>query len=179
MRAPILCLLLAACGGDGELTELEGVYAVESWTVNPTACDVPGADNAFGEDFLFVKNDNFLQDFVNVVPCGSLDSCLEDARDDETVHLGGFDFIEGSDAAGWTSTSVFAFGDGNGDCQATRRITTMVAAGDAGIEIERRSSHATYAQTGDECPDEEAEEQTLDLPCDELELIAATFAAAF
>jgi hypothetical protein len=176
MRSSLLCLALAACGGGDSLTALEGVYTVSAWTRNDTACDVEGPSVLeINDPNLYIKNESFFgQEFVNVVPCASLGECQADAGDDDTLHLGQWGFQTGSDSAGWTDTSAFAFAiDGN--CEATRSETTMTSDGDT-IRIEDRSSRGNFApDAAGECSEEGALAATEGQPCVTLEVVTATF----
>ena len=43
LAAAVFTIFVAACGGDdGESTELEGIYQLDSWTHNPDSCDGEG-----------------------------------------------------------------------------------------------------------------------------------------
>src|SRR5687768_947948 len=123
MRSRFLGLtILAACGGGNDgLTAHEGVYAVATWTSNPTACDAEGPSIAEIQDpFFFIKSESFFgEQFINVNACPTVGECQADARDDDTLHIGQWGFQSGSDADGWSDDSAFAF-DVQGTCEATR-----------------------------------------------------------
>ncbi|MEO8703209.1 MAG: hypothetical protein ABI867_24395 [Kofleriaceae bacterium] len=178
-----LAVSLLACGGDGDtITDLEGVYTVATHTQNLTSCDAEGASvTANSPPNLFVKSENFLgQKFVNVNECESVGECQTLAADDSTLHIGQFGFETGSDSAGWTNTSAFASNFAGEDCEATRTAASLTDEGGA-IRIEARVSHATFApgSGSDACPDEAALAATADAPCEQLEVLTATFTADF
>lgn len=174
-------LALAACGGgdgiDG-LTGKTGVYTVDTWTRNLVACDVEGSSIAANQDpHFFIKSEDFLgEQFINVNLCPSVNQCLTDARDNETLHIGQWGFQVGSDTSGWTDDSAFAIVVA-GTCEATRVQTVMTFAG-ATVRIEERTSEGMFSPSpNNECPDADAAIATASSPCKELDVVTATFAA--
>ena len=181
MRASILALtILVACGGSDGLTSHEGVYAVATWTSNPSGCDAEGPSIAELQDpFFFIKSENvFGEEFINVNVCPTAEACAADARDDSTLHIGQWGFQSGDDGSGWTDDSAFAF-DVDGTCQATRVQTRMTFDGTS-VTIEERTSRGTFAPdaTG-ECGDDAAAAATANSPCETLEVVTADFELAF
>ena len=181
MRASLLALtILAACGGNDGLTSHEGVYAIATWTSNPSSCDAEGPSIADIQDpFFFIKSESFLgEEFINVNVCPTAEQCAADARDDSTLHIGQWGFQSGSDGAGWTDDSAFAI-EVQGTCNATRVQTTMTFTGTS-VRIEERTSSGTFAPdaTGD-CPDDQAAAATASAPCETFEVVTADFELAF
>src|SRR5512132_2028219 len=107
MRIILLALVLSVgCGGGGGLsTSHEGIYMVGTWTRKKASCDAEGMSIASTHDPLFyMKNESFLgANFVNVNSCDDVTMCKTDANDDGTIHIGEFEFDEGSDSKGFTS----------------------------------------------------------------------------
>jgi hypothetical protein len=177
-----LALALLGCGGsDDAITDLEGVYTIDTHTLNLAGCDAEG-DSVLAQRSpnLFIKSENFLgEKFVNVNECESVAECSADASDDSTLHIGQWGFQDGSDAAGWVSTSAFASKVGD-ECQATRFESKLVDEGGS-VRIEERTSHATFAPGGgsDECPDDAALTASATAPCEQLEVVTATFTVEF
>lgn len=175
------CLLLMgtmACGGGGGGTSFEGVYAVATWTRNPTSCAAEGPSvAATNPKFFYVKNESLLgTEFVNVNGCGDVAACKTEANDEDTIHLGNFAFEKGSDSGGWTTRSAFAF-EVQGQCQGgvTESILTISS---TGFRIEEKHFEATPfppSSGEDECPDAKVEEAAKNAPCDEFEVVTATF----
>jgi len=169
-------LALAGCGGDGGITDLEGIYTIASWTVNSQGCDAEGPSvAATRQPFAYIKGETFLgAEFVNVVTCDSVAVCEDKARDGDTIHLGGFTFDRGSDSAGWTERSAFGFmRDIACEGQLFDGTLTSPAAGQIRIE-ERTSQPATYPPDMGECTDEGAEAAAANQPCAELEVVTLT-----
>jgi hypothetical protein len=183
MRITLLGLLLIGCGGgSGGGTSFEGIFKVDTWTENPTACTAEGPSvAATREPFFYVKNESFLgAKFVNVNGCADLTVCKTEANDKDTIHIGSFAFEEGSDGAGWTEHSAFAF-DVQGQCKGGVTDTTLTITKTM-FRIESRHVAALPfpPSTGeDECPDAKVEEAAKGQPCDQLEVVTATFQQTF
>lgn len=183
MRISLLaCVVLAACGGGGGGSSKQGIYTVDTWTRNGTACDVEGPSVKTTHDPLFyLKNESFLGvDFLNVNGCNDAAECKTLANDKDTIHLGQFNFDEGSDSAGWKTHSAFGFVV-QGQCQGTVNDATLTFTGTS-LRIEARSieSRPFAPSTGmDECPDAKVEENAQGQPCTELEVVTATFMSKF
>lgn len=180
MRITWLALILAGCGGgSGGGTAFEGIYRVDTWTENPMACDAEGPSVAAIHDpFFYVKNESFLgQGFVNVKDCGDIATCSDEANDPDTIHIGSFGFDAGSDSAGWSAHSAVAFAF-QGQCEGGVTDTTLMIT-KTGFRIERRHVEAVPfpPDTGaeDECPDAKVEQAAAGQPCDELEVVTASF----
>src|SRR5690349_830109 len=103
MRISLLCVLtVAACGGGGGGSSKEGIYMIDTWTRNATACDAEGPSVATTHDpFFYLKNENFLgTEFVNLNNCKDSAECKMLANDKDTIHIGEFGFDMGSDSSG-------------------------------------------------------------------------------
>lgn len=182
MRNIWLLLLIGCGGGGGGGTSFEGIYKVDTWTENRMSCDAEGASTAMNHEPLFyVKNESFLgASFVNVNGCVDLATCKTEANDKDTIHIGSFAFEEGSDGNGWTSRSAFAF-DVQGQCEGgvtDTKLTIMKT----GFRIEQRHVEAVPfppVAGDDECPDAKVEEAAMGQPCDELEVVTASFMSDF
>jgi hypothetical protein len=131
-----LAIMVSGC--DDDLTALEGVYEIQTWTENTTGCDSDG-DSILEErsdDHFYLKAENlFGQEFLNLVLCEGLDTCLTTAAED-TINLG-FGLDSGSDGAGWTG-SGYTLG-GSDTCSGEVRNNSLVEseAGQLRFEIRR------------------------------------------
>ena len=178
MRISLVGLFLIGCGGGSSGgTSFEGIYRVDTWTDNNTAC-VEGPSVAQGRDpFFYVKNESFLgARFVNVKDCNDIATCTTEANEEGTIHIGSFGFDEGSDAAGWTTHSAFAF-DVQGQCKGGVTDATLTIS-KTGFRIESRHVEAVPfppVSGEDDCPDEKVEQAAEGQPCTELEVLTATF----
>jgi len=179
MRISLLGLVVLGCGGgDGGGTSFEGIYRVETWTQNRMACDAEGPSVAMSHEPLFyVKNESFLgSKFVNVNSCLDIATCSSEANDADTIHIGSFAFEQGNDSSGWSTRSAFAF-DVQGQCQGGVTETKMTIS-QTSIRIEQKHVEAVPfppVAGEDECPDAKVEEAAAGQPCDELEVVTATF----
>lgn len=182
------CLfLLVACGG-GEMTSLEGIYAISSWTQNQTACGAEGDSilESQGQTTLYVKVENFLgAEFVNVVPCTDTGDCEEMAGDSGTIHVGQWGFEEGSDDDGWRNVwySVFDNFEDDTQCDGRRVEDVMTAPSEGGLRIEHRASESVlFAKPSGitdcwDIEDDDAADLVGGPPCAELEVLTATYSA--
>lgn len=181
MRITWLALLTVGCSSSSN-TDLEGIYQVTAWTRNSTACDAEGMSVATTHDpFFYIKDESILgQHFVNVEGCMDLAECNTKANDKDTIHIGEFTFEDGSDSSGWKSHNAFAF-EVQGQCQGGVTDTVMTNAAMA-IRIEKRHVEAVPfpPSTGDdECPDDKVDTAAAGQPCDELEVVTASFNKSF
>jgi hypothetical protein len=118
--------------------------------------------------------------FVNVNSFDDDGMCKTEANDDDTIHLGGFTFEEGSDSSGWTNHSAFAF-ESQGQCRGGVTDTKLTFSGTS-LRIEQRHVEAVpfAPSTGeDECPDDKVETAAAGQPCDEFEVVTADFNSKF
>ena len=190
MRFSLLGLLVLGCGDGssggvdggvtGDRTAFEGIYRVETWTRNQMACDVDGPSIAtMREPLFYVKNEmNALLTtprFVNVNSCPDIATCSSEANDTTMVYSS-FAFEQGSDALGWSTRSVFVF-DMQGQCEGgVTETKLMLGQTSARIEQKHATAVAFPAVAGnDPCPDAKIEEALAGQPCDELEVVTATF----
>lgn len=178
MRITLLGLFLIGCGGGSGGTSFEGIYRVETWTDNLTGCAAEGPSVTQGRDPLFyTKNEDFFgETFVNVKSCEDIATCKAEANDGDTIHIGMFGFEQGSDSAGWTTHSAFAFSV-QGQCEGGVTDSKLtITATSFRIEAKHVEAVPFPAGTGDdECPDEKVEQAAAGQPCDGLEVVTATF----
>ena len=185
-RCWFLCsLFLVACGGD--LTGLQGVYNIDTWTRNDTACGAEGASilETQGSTALYIKAETFITEkFVNVVPCADTADCEEMAGDDTTIYLGNWIFQDGSDDDGWQSVTYSAFDNFDDDtqCDGTRREAAMTTPAEGGLRIEARTNETIqFAKPSGvtncflDIDDAELEDLVGEQACVRLEVLTATF----
>src|SRR5882762_3131982 len=140
MRILLVAIAIAGCGGP--LTDLEGVYTMDTWTDNPTSCAAEGPSvlSTMQDKALFIKEQNFLgQKFVNGVKCKDVAECQSKAKQD-TIFLDGWAFENGSDSSGWTGTTVFASGSDTCTGTVTDHVMTTPVKGSIRVESSSRKS---------------------------------------
>jgi hypothetical protein len=177
-----IALAAAACGGAS--TDLEGVWTLDAWNANPASCADPGPDDLANHDaFLYVKLENlFGQDFLAVNECLDLGTCTTEATDEDVDIFSTFVFDKGSDSKGWTGTVSYSFGpDANNNCSGGASTATLtVDAGGTGIAIRDEDVDVpSFPPRGGMCEPEDAAAAAETLPCTSLEVVHATFTAAF
>lgn len=171
---------LTGCGGMS--TDFEGIYTIDAWNDNLSACDAEGPSVLDQrEDIFYIKLDNFVgYEFVNVNTCADVAQCQEWAHDEDTLHIGEFSFDQGSDDDGWTTRVAFATDDPEVTTNCVADVRTAVLTGDAttvSIRIETVDT-PSFPREADDCFYEE-DERVFELaegePCVALETIHATF----
>ena len=190
MRFSLLGLLVLGCGDGssggvdggvtGDRTAFEGIYRVETWTRNQLACDVEGPSIAtMRQPLFYVKNEmNAVftpPKFVNVKTCPDIATCTSEANDTTMVYSS-FAFEQGSDALGWSTRSVLVF-EMQGQCEGgVTEMKLMLGQTSARIEQKHVTAVAFPAVAGnDPCPAAKSEAAVAGQPCDELEVVTATF----
>jgi hypothetical protein len=171
-----LAVAPTACGGD--LTALEGVYTISTWTQNDTGCasEGPSVLADMQDTHLFVKADKFFgEEWVSVGLCADAADCEMRLGDDDTIDLSGYIFDSGSDDSGWRGASYFGTRDPDGNCDGTLEENTLTSPGDGQVRIETRSTPvAGFAPDADDfCTVENAQAAKGDAACAELEVLTA------
>jgi hypothetical protein len=172
-----VALAVGACGGDDDGSEHEGIYEVDTWTLNDTACGAEGPSvlATQSQTTFYLKLENFLgAKFLNMNFCDDTAECEMLAADEGTIHLGMYGF-EGSDGGGWASEWFSGFPDMNEVCQG-EYVEAALAGTDQGIRVDVRSTAAGgFAPDADGFCDDEAGKQAAEgQPCTQLEVIAAS-----
>jgi len=175
MRRLLGLLIAAGCGG-GSLTELEGVYTLDTWTQNTAACSEGGSVlDQMSDKALFIKEENFLGErFVNAVRCTDAADCQAKAAMD-TIFLDGYAFESGSDDKGWTGQTVFASGIDTCEGQVIDHVMTVPADGALRIESQTRNSLPFAKDSEGFCNTDDARKAAEGQPCAELEVVTASF----
>jgi len=176
MRGLLGLLIVAGCGG-GSLSDLEGVYTLDTWTQNTTACtEGPSVLDQMSDKALFVKEENFLgEKFLNAVHCADAADCQAKAAED-TIFLDGYAFESGSDDKGWTGQTIFASGTDTCSGQVIDHVMTAPADGTLRIESQTRNSLPFNKDADGFCNTDDAKKAAEGQPCAELEVVTATFA---
>lgn len=172
-----ICVATAAGCGDDKLSELDGMYELDSWTDNPDSCDAegPAALEEGNTSHFFVRNDEFFgQEFLAAVTCSDLQECRDMAAETDTLFLGGFLFDEGSDSSGWTGKSGFLGGE---NCDGEVQVATLTGEPGTAVTIERRSYVVTDValDSEGECDFDDAYAQAESQPCATLEVVRGTY----
>lgn len=168
----VAALSLMAC--DGELSALEGVYEIQSWTENTTDCASDGESiiDTMSDDHFYVKAENlFGQEFLNVVHCEGLAACSAQAAED-TINLG-FGLDSGSDGAGWTG-SGYTLG-GSESCSGEIRNNQLTESADGSLRFEIRRTFVEDVPLDSEgfCDSDAAIEMAASQGCEGLEVSSA------
>jgi hypothetical protein len=179
MRAVLSLMLVFVCGAcDEGSTELEGLYEVASWTINPDGCDVEGGPSPDGELYthFFVRFDSFFgEEFVTAVLCTDVDECRADAAATGTFFLGAWAFDEGSDDDGWTG------GRGLLDDTCSGVVEELALTGAPAAEVRIEMTAATISdgpRDGDGCELAGARALAAEQPCESLEVVVGTYLEA-
>ncbi len=168
------------------MTAWEGIYDIDTWTNNATACDAEGDSilDTQGATALYVKVENFLgQKFVNVNTCSDVADCETMASDADTIHVGQWGFSDGSDGDGWSYNWYTAFDNFDDDtkCDGTRHETLFTSPADGAVRLEARTSVEVQFDKPDgvtncfDLEDEDLEGPVGDPACGRFEVVTATF----
>ena len=171
--AIVVMAIAAGCGGGIE-SDLEGIYRIDTWTDNPTACsEGPSVLADRGDTALYLQAQSLLgTDFLNAETCADVPTCRTTAQGGNSFGLG---FVDGSDDDGWTGTGAQAGGDGAGGCQGARRDFSLTGATMIRIEI-RTVTSQPFPEDGEGfCTTDAALDAAEGQPCTGLEVITATF----
>lgn len=194
-RLPVLLLGLAplvlGCGDDDEkspsepLSAWNGVYPMDSWTRNATACDVEGPSVLEGasETLLGVGVTKFFTyKFLVAIPCADDQDCADSVDGGIFAALSGgaaFGRGQGSDAAGWESGS-FAYTVADDQCQGRYVKARLSEVADGQLQLDQEGYDVVFPaeppDKDDRCPLETAQELANTQPCVSLERIVGTFA---
>jgi hypothetical protein len=163
-----------AGGCSEDLTALEGVYQIQTWTENATGCDSDGdsvlADRT--DDHFYLKAESYPgQEFLNLVLCEGLEACAATAAED-TINIG-FGFESGSDSAGWRGSGYTLGGSDicSGEVRDTRLSET--SAGQLRFEIRRTFVEGVPLDTDGFCDSDAAIAAAASQGCEALEVTTA------
>ncbi|TVQ91085.1 MAG: hypothetical protein EA397_11360 [Deltaproteobacteria bacterium] len=180
--AATLVLIALGCSSEPEpeepdLANLEGIYEVERWTLNPETCTDEGDPHPEARDYLFFKSTRFFFEEVLLgAPCDDVDACRADA---EEISLFGsalgtyYEDPEEPDT-GWPSMHSMAYSITHDSCggSVTHFYLTEPAQGE--IRIDKSVTEVTFPLEGDEgCTTDQAERVAQDMPCSRGEVIHA------
>jgi hypothetical protein len=181
IRASVLgCLLVAACGGDGG-SAFQGIYDVDTWTINDGTCDAEGPSvlETETQTMFYLKNESFLGiEFLNLKFCDDQNDCETLAGDPETIHLGRYGFDQGGDGGGWTSEWYSGFeNDMTGLCEGSYFVVKLTGEAGASVRVEARETPAGGFPPGEDgfCDDEPGKAAAEGQPCTGFEVITASF----
>lgn len=181
--AVLLLLAVAGCGDDeaedkGLKSGLEGIYAIQTWTINSMGCDAEGQSVLETEPRkkLAVQVQTFGNEYLLTVPCSDAADCAEVLGSGPfAVLFGGAAFIEGSDSAGWTGTSTsWIFSDGRCVGQVLEHQLTGKAKETVRLET-RGSSVDIPADSEAACDGEKVEAAAASQPCAGLQVITGVY----
>lgn len=180
-RGIALLVAAGAVGCSGELSTLDGIYEIRSWTESRDGCDAEGASILESRDepyFAVVEQEFFGTEYLWGNPCADLPACRE-LSDGDTVLLFGWTFPDGNDDDGWRgyAWSAYPLGD---RCGGLVVDLSLASAGDGAVRLERRSTDVPdFAPDDGECEPEDAAAAAEDLPCTGLEVLTAELLETF
>lgn len=175
--APIALLLAAAgCGGSGEVTALEGIYQLTSWTHNPDGCDQEGPPAPEQETFshFYVKVEDALgYGYVGITLCEDIATCRTAASSSDGMDVI-FAFSHDDDEGGWhTRSSVLTVGD---TCEGDVHDRLLIGEPEVSVRIEEETRWVSGIPVGEDGCDEGAiDEQADAAPCEELTVIQGVY----
>ncbi len=162
-----LISLLAACGGDPDLT---GMYQATYHTANDQDCTVEGPAVTEPPFFRFAEEEFFGQTYFQLSLCSGADEATC------TGFAGSFLFaepIDGGYRARYSSSS-----EGIDSCLLGYGVGTAVQEDD-GVRVELRSyGEDVLGLTGDACSTDEAESRGESMPCESFEVMVGTLVPA-
>jgi hypothetical protein len=174
----------AACGsssggdgdGDGAATENEGLFAIQSWTVDD-GCDGGEVDVTLDNPALLGVGNQviFGGAYVKVAACDDEGDCIDRVQPDYAGPIDAtFLFGEGDDLDGYTGFTVTAASTIDG-CEGRWADHSMTFDGSTlRIESDRTASIPMEPDADGFCTSTEAEAVARDAACAEREVIAAT-----
>lgn len=174
-------LALAACGGNGKpggggRTDLDGVYAIQTWDENATACDSAGSSvlDQHAERGLMIKESMFV-----TIPVVDFHVCTDSTEcnmqlDSPTLFLP-YMAERGSDADGWVSDDDGVPLDDNGVCHGEDTIATLTSTGSntVAIRIEHRTVSGFPRDNTNHCAYDGLVAAAKQVPCMKLETLTA------
>ncbi|MBA3462340.1 MAG: hypothetical protein H0T46_20430 [Deltaproteobacteria bacterium] len=163
-------------------TTFDGIYNVDTWTLNLASCDAEGRSIKDPQTpVFFVKYETFGKpnspigeySALNVRKCSDLASCQRQYADDDTFHLGWASFQLGPD--GWTDVWAHT-GLHNGKCVGSVYGYRFMRQGSDGARIETRGGNdVTYAPDSQgRCTDDALLVADAALPCSKLEVMVGS-----
>lgn len=174
----------AGGGGSSELSKLDGLYTIDTWTENTSGCDVEGPSVLDSHaSLLGVGETNFFgYDLLVVIPCTDDQACADAVPGGVFAALGGGAvFIEGQgdDASGWESNYI-AYTIVDGECQGVYADVRFEALEPGRVALTSTSYDVVFPvesdKSGEECTVETAAEVAKGQPCSGLTRITASYA---
>lgn len=168
----LLCMALPGCSE--ELSSLEGIYEIQSWSENTRGCDSDGESILAmqSDDHFYLKAENFFdQEFLNLVMCEGVEACAVLAADD-TINLG-FGLDSGSDSQGWTGAG-YSLG-GSESCSGEIRDNRLAETSSGELRFEIRRTFVAEVPLDSEgfCDSDVAIEMAASQGCEALEVTSA------
>ena len=165
MRAALLLVIAAACGGGDSGTDLTGMYRVDlAIGSKPCGVDQP---LAMAPAFLKFAKDEFLgQSYFKY------DGCTDEAGTDCNMTGGLFSGFFEPISNGWKGVVTSSSGSG-GQCALTYFEQTAILK-NLTLVVDGSSFSDTVTLSEDQCEPEEAEKRGKDMPCEEHERYEAT-----
>jgi len=173
-------------GGGGSLSALNGVYPIDTWTQNQTACDVEGPSvlELQASTLLGVGTSDLAgYDFLVAIPCADDQSCADSVDGGIFAALGGgavFTEGQGNDQEGWETGSL-AYAVVDTECQGRFTSARLETVGSQQLRLDQVGYDLVFPAVGDEnsddrCPVETAQQLSESAPCTSRETIVGTYA---
>lgn len=172
LPSELTALVLSGCGED--LTALEGIYEIQTWTESATGCDSDG-DSILAmqtDDHFYPKAENlFGQEFLNLVLCEGREACAALAAED-TINLG-FGLDSGGDSQGWTGSGYTLGGSATCSGEVRDNQLSETSGGELRFEIRRTFVEDVPLDNEGFCDSDAAIEMAASQGCEALEVTSA------
>ncbi|MDX9722134.1 MAG: hypothetical protein RBU37_15440 [Myxococcota bacterium] len=183
----ILCpgLLLVACGDDEDAPDRRGIYAIQSWTQNATACDSDGEEqpDAITEtpwliiDRVSVDLFGFTSVQTGAATCKDDQDCLQQTDGENLFALFTTIMFPSGSRGGVYTEESFSGGIQDGQCSGTYRKHRLSFPEDKVALLERLDYDVSFPSVTEEdyesCEPEAAAAAAKDAPCSAKRLIKA------
>lgn len=186
MKLALVCVVVAACGGESEFEQrastYEGIYQVTAYTRNEAACE-PGGTSQLGSDtFGLAATQSFAgQQFMGLLSCADVADCRDKLAKIRANQIGfqvDFQFFVDSTGAAGTLTGKGASTgfNMNGSCTMAEVTRTTFAFDGTTLTVEQQITLADpYPPDNGFCTTDLAQQHAAGNACSQMKNLAATF----